>query len=158
MNQKPKRQLIVQPLACRSAAIGRALWTLEDARRRTLEDLQGIPEDAIDLLDWISPLNGNSLGSLLYHLAVVEADWLYTEVLEQNFSPEVQALLPLDMRDSQKHLTMLPGLCLADHLERLAQIRHILRDVYADMTLTDSSYNRGHAACLLRQRHPQFPG
>ncbi len=105
MNIKPKEQLVVQPFSCRSPEVGRWIWALEDTRRRTLASLEGIALNALDLLDWVSPVNGNSIGLLLYHLASVEADWLYVEVLQQDFPADIQALLPFDMRDDQHRLT-----------------------------------------------------
>jgi uncharacterized damage-inducible protein DinB len=57
--------------------IGAALWRLEDARARTLRVLSDMPPENID-----RDLGGNSIGTILYHVALIEADWLYAEILE----------------------------------------------------------------------------
>src|SRR3972149_528888 len=116
MNIKPREQLVIQPFQYRSSEIGRWIWALEDTRRRTLSSLEGMAGETLDILDWVSPFNGNSIGSLLYHLAAVEVDWLYVEVLQQDFPADIQALLPMDMRDDVHRLTMVKGIRLDEHL------------------------------------------
>jgi uncharacterized damage-inducible protein DinB len=137
MSTISKEQLIVQPFQCRSPVVGRWIWALEDTRRRTLSSLEGLGVDDFEALDWVSPINGNSIGTLLYHLASVEADWLYMEVLQQDFPADIQILLPMDMRDDQHRLTRVRGFRLDEHLTRLEQVRAKLLQVFAEMTLRD---------------------
>ncbi|HEY1016219.1 MAG TPA: DinB family protein [Herpetosiphonaceae bacterium] len=102
------------------AEVGRWLWALEDARRRTEEVLADLSDEATA---WQPPDGESNISTVLYHLALIEADWLYAEVLEQDYPADVMALLPLNHRDSQGHLTDAPGFSLADHRARLAEIR-----------------------------------
>jgi uncharacterized damage-inducible protein DinB len=120
--------------------IGRALWRLEDARRRTLEWLVGIDVSFIDQ----TPLHGqaNSIGTLLYHITAIEADWLYAEVLGQDFPPEVDALLSYPVRDEAGRLAVVAGVDLHTHLRRLERIRTCLLDGFQGMALEEFSRPR----------------
>ncbi len=122
--------------------IGTLLWMLEDGRGRLKEGLAGIEaarEGAI--LHW-SPRPGvNSIGTLLYHIAAVETDWLFEEALA-DYTPAApvawpDALLPHDMRDQQGELTRVPHEALAAHLGRLDAIRAILLDAFKGMSLVE---------------------
>jgi DinB family protein len=132
---KQRKQLILQPLPCRSSEIGRWLSALEDTRHRTRVALEGIEADALKIIDWVSPINGNSIGLSLYHLAAIEASWLYEEVLQEDFPSDIEGLLPYDVRDGQDHLTSVKGIFLKDYWNRLEQIRTKLLIAYTDMTL-----------------------
>ena len=115
--------------------IERWLWALEEARGRTLARLSGLTPA---LLDWTPPVGGNAIGTLLYHIAAIEMDWLMTEVLETpDFPPDVLALFPLDVRDNQGRLTPCGGLDLAAHLARFAETRSRLLTVYRDMSAAE---------------------
>jgi uncharacterized damage-inducible protein DinB len=72
-----------------------------------------------------------------YHIADIEADWLYVEVLEQPLPPEVVALFPYPTRDEQGHLTQVQGFSLEEHLRRLEIVRGLLLDVYQPMDLRE---------------------
>jgi uncharacterized damage-inducible protein DinB len=114
--------------------IGRWLWAMQDARRRTLAELEGI---APMVVDWQPDEEESAIGTLLYHLAAVEADWLYTEVLEQAFPVEVELLLPFDMRDGQGRLKQVSGFSLDQHLKRLVAVRSLLLETFQAMSLAD---------------------
>lgn len=74
--------LTVHPLEGYSPELGSALWMMEDTRSRTLRAVDGLSPDRIDA----APVGaGNSIGSLLYHLAVIEADWLYADILQVDY-------------------------------------------------------------------------
>ncbi|HEX6384198.1 MAG TPA: DinB family protein [Anaerolineae bacterium] len=126
--------LSVKALAGYEPEIGRVLWMLEGTRSRTKEALKGVDAAA---LDWTPPYDPNSIGTILYHVATVEMDWLYVEVLEQDFPQAVEALLPFDMRDEAGRLTAVTGLSLEDHLLRLDAARAYLLDAFRGMTLDD---------------------
>ena len=79
MTEAVKRQLIIEPLSGFEPEIGRMLWMMEDARHRTLKVLNGIEQQ---VMDWQPPANGNSIGTLLYHIAAIEMDWLAVEVMD----------------------------------------------------------------------------
>ncbi len=134
MADHAKEQKIVEPHLSKEPAIGPWLWALQDARQRTMGQLEGLTPAVID---WLPPDGGSSIGTILYHIADIEADWLYAEVLEQSFPPEVAALFPFATRDSQGHLTQVPGFSLEEHLRRLEAVRALLLGVFQQMDLSD---------------------
>jgi uncharacterized damage-inducible protein DinB len=78
-------QRILDPYPCREPEIGRWLAGLQDARQRTLRALEDLSPAT---LDWPPPDGESSIGTVLYHLADIEADYLYVEVLERPMPPE----------------------------------------------------------------------
>ncbi len=121
--------------AAANPLIARQLWLLQDTRRRTLEALEGINQL---VLDWDYPPGQNAIGTLLYHIAAIEVDWLFVEIREQpDFLPEVHSLFPWDVRDSSGRLIVVQGLSLAEHLERLSQARIWLVETLAIMSLAE---------------------
>lgn len=135
MNMKQKKQLTLEPIPCRSPEVGRWLSALIDTRYRTRIALDEIEAATLSIIDWVSPVSGNSIGMILYHLAAIEASWLYEEVLQEDFPADIEGLLPYDVRDDQHHLTSLKGITLKDHWDRLEQIRKKLLIAYSDITL-----------------------
>ena len=132
MSDGTKQQNVVEALAGYGPEIGRWLWALKDGRRRTKEALAGIDPRAVD---WAPPEGGNSIGTILYHLALIEADWLYVEVLEQESYPdELAALLPHAARDPRGHLTRVQGVGLDEHLGRLDAIRDRVLAAFCGMS------------------------
>ncbi len=129
-----KRQNTITPHPSKEPEIGHWLGAFQDARQRTLEQLEGLIEPVID---WLPPDEESSIGAVLYHMALIEADWLYTEVLEQQPPPQVEALFPYNHRDAQGHLTQLQGFDLAHYLSLLETVRSLVLDVYQQMGLTD---------------------
>jgi uncharacterized damage-inducible protein DinB len=135
MSHGQKVQHTVKLLDGYTPEIARPLWVLEATRYRTKGVLKSIDPAAID---WASPEGGNSIGTLLYHIAAIEMDWLYVEVLEQGGLPsEVQALFPYEVRDGQGHLTAVPGVSLDEHLRLLDATRAILLAAFREITLDD---------------------
>jgi hypothetical protein len=114
-----ERDMTVSSLEGFSQSWGAALWEMEDTRRRTLAALDGLDEA---LLDQIPSGGDNSIGSLLYHLALIEADWLYADILIIDYPEWVVASFPEDARDDAGSLTR-PQATLAAHLDRLALVR-----------------------------------
>jgi uncharacterized damage-inducible protein DinB len=115
------------------AAPGVGLWlaAIEDSRRRTLEWLADVEPE---LVDAPAPYHRHTIGSLLYHIALIEADWLFVEIREEPYSDEVVALFPDDDRDEQGRLTAVAGISLQEHLQRLARVRELLRATLMDMS------------------------
>ena len=135
MSDEPtKKQLQVAALAGYPPEIGRCLWMLEDTRRRTQEALKDLYPL---IIDWHASDRDNTIGTLLYHIAAIELDWLYAEVLEQPFPAELLALFPYDVRDPQGRLTVVAGVSLADHLNRLDLVRATLLAVFRTITVED---------------------
>ena len=124
----------VTVLNSRSPDIGRMLWAIEDARQRTLSVLDHIPPAVID---WVPGPDQNTIGALLYHVAAIEASWLYEDVLRAGFVAPLDTLLPFDVRDANGKLTRVMGIALDDHLNRLSAVRGLLLNAYADMTPDD---------------------
>lgn len=121
--------------------IGGYVWALQDTRQRTLRALEGIEAG---VLDWFPGVGGNSIGTLLYHIAAIEADWLFADILEgREFPEEVARALQYDVRDDQDHLVPVLGESLAQHLERLALVRRYLLDALRAIDADD----------FRRQRH-----
>jgi uncharacterized damage-inducible protein DinB len=130
-----REQLVPAPLPGYPPEIGASLWRLEDTRRRTLRLLADLPGEFIDL-EW----RGNSIGTILYHVALIEADWLYSEILEEPIPEELMNLFPADDRDQQGVLTLVQGEALEDHLTRLSTVRTIFLEKLRGMTAEE--FNR----------------
>lgn len=111
--------------------IASLLWMLEDSRRLTLEIVAGL--DVYEL-DWEPTVGGNSVGALLYHIAAVEMDWLYVEVLTREPPADVLARFPMDLRDADGHLARWRGEALPTLIERLTFVRQRLIAVFASMS------------------------
>jgi uncharacterized damage-inducible protein DinB len=122
MDVEQRRLNLVTPPTGYPAAVARLVWMIEDTRQRTLETLEEMDPAWID---WTPPI-GESIGTVLYHLAVIEADWTYVEILEQPFPPELDALLAYPDRHQDGRLYGVTGEPAAVHLDRLAQVRVML--------------------------------
>lgn len=71
----------------------------------------------------------NSIATLLYHLALIEADWLFNEILQVGDATDpLRELLPFDDRDLQGRLTEIQEMTIEDHLGRLAAVRALLHE------------------------------
>ena len=117
--------------------IGCFVAMLEDTRRRTLEHLEDLDEVYLDRgLPW----DPNSLSTLLYHIAAIELDWTFADILETTEFPEATSdWFPVDVRDEDGRLTPFSN-SLQRHLDRLAWVRgHLLQ---ALATLTDEDLDR----------------
>ncbi len=133
-----KLQLMIAPVEGAPPEIGRALWMLEDERHDTLRLLRDLDTAA---LDWKPDWALHSIGTLLYHIALVEIGWLTIEVLEKPEEPgalgEFEPLFPYDDRDAAGKLTIVAGESLETHLDRLVKVRRELLDVYKALSLED---------------------
>lgn len=141
MDGEARRSLVVTAEGGGDPAIARALWMIEDSRRRTLERLDGIDEA---ILDWTPLAGGNSIGMLLYHIALIEADWLYVEALgQEEYAPEVLALFPYPAREETGRLTPVVATGLAAHLDRLGAVRERLLAAFRAMPVEEYRQPRG---------------
>ena len=134
MTDDLKEQLIIESLPGYEPEIGLVLGMIEDLRRRTKERLAELADDD---LEWTLAPGFNSIGTILYHLALIEADWLYVEILEQAFPPEAAALFPVDVRDAEGHLRAASVESLQAHLDRLDAMRALLLTAFRVMTLAE---------------------
>jgi uncharacterized damage-inducible protein DinB len=129
-----RQRLLISPFPSASAEIGRWLWMLEDTRTRTKESLVGIDRS---VLDWTPDDQSNSIGTLLYHLALIEADWLFAEVLEQPVPADLARLFTADARDESGQLSRVEGKSLEQHLSLLESVRALVLATYGEMTTED---------------------
>ena len=129
----PRDSLVITPLSGYTSDVGVWLAALQDARERTLRVLKNIEPQ---WLDFVPQAGGESIGTTLYHLAAIEVDWLYEEVLQAPFPPEIEVLLPHDVRDATGKLTPVSD-TMANHLERLNKVRKKLLDNLLSMSADD---------------------
>lgn len=117
-----REQLVLAPLPGADPEIGRWLSALEEVRRDTLAVLDPVTEDDVDrdLGD-----GGDSVGTVLYHVALVEIDWVFTDVLDQQ-DRIPRDLFPYDDRVEDGRLTPIRGESLRQHVERLATTRALI--------------------------------
>lgn len=130
MPEKPK--LVAEPLPNYEPEVGAALWSVQDARKRTLRLLRDVPPGVLEQEN-----EGNSIGTILYHVALIEADWLYTEILEQPIAEQIANWLPEEDRDQGGILTAIRGQSLEEHLTRLRAIRENFLEMLVGMSRED---------------------
>jgi hypothetical protein len=129
-----RERLVLDPIAD-DPEVGRWLAALEDGRRDTLRELERVTPE---MVDWYPDAPLNSIGSLLYHIALIEADWVATEILElTEDDPELSRLLPWPDRDASGHLMRVDGQSLDAHLERLTGVRQFVLDHLRPMANDD---------------------
>ena len=132
MSQEQKNRLSVEALDGYTPEVGRGLWMLEDTRRRTKRDLKGINQAAID---WAPAPKSNSIGTLLFHIVAIELAWLWSDILHRDdYPPELQLLLPYDVRDEQGGLVVVQGDSLEEHLQRMDDGRALFLKSLRGMT------------------------
>lgn len=133
---EPAREVrVAEPLTGYPPQVGEALWRLEEGRERTLRLLADLAPGLVD-----REYGGNTIGTILYHVALIETDWLFAEILDQPIPEEVAAWLPVDHRDEAGMLTVVRDQPLGDHLERLVFVRGELLERLRGMT--DDDFNR----------------
>ena len=119
MNQDPR----MLP-ASAGGRLGLLLAQLEEGRARTLRLLEQVPDEWLDREEAAFP---NSISTQLLHLAAIEADWLYVDLLARPIPAEVQALFPFeDVRTAEGRLSAAPDLDRARLLELLVTCRSLL--------------------------------
>ncbi|MHC4472725.1 MAG: DinB family protein [Planctomycetota bacterium] len=128
------RSLSVTPVPGCPSEIGVWLWALADVRRSTLEGAAGLATEELDLVTDVSP---NTIGTLLYHLAATDMDWLFTDVRQEPFPPEVERLVPYDYTDEEGRLWPIRSEPLDASLARLAATRAILVDEFRAMSVEE---------------------
>ncbi len=127
----PEREmLILEPIAD-APEVGRWLSAMEDGRRDTLRELEGVSDPMVDARP---PGSDNGIGTTLYHVALVEADWLFDDLLGIRLvDSELAPWFPMADRDDQGRLAEVRGESLAAHLERLATVREVLLQRFRTM-------------------------
>jgi hypothetical protein len=129
------RDYTLPPLEGTDPAIGPVLAAFQDARARTLKAIADLPPGALDA----RPAAGhNTIGTLLYHVALVEASWVYEDVLGlTDYPPDLAPYFPHDSRDDQGLLYALQGDPLDPYLARLAAVRERAVEIYRAMSAND---------------------
>ena len=118
-----KEPIIVQVLAM-----------LQDSRRRTIESIKGVSDEA---LNWRRSSAESSIADLLYHIALVEADWLYEDVAGIPYPKRIKDLFPQEMRESDSRLVHVVPAPLDVHLHRLDDVRTELLEMFRTMSLEE---------------------
>jgi hypothetical protein len=129
-----KERLTLEPIAD-DPEVGRWLSALEDGRRDTLRELEGVTPE---MVDWYPDAPLNSIGSLLYHVALIEADWVATEILElTDYPSEIEGLFPWPDREADRHLSRIDGQSLDQHRARLDATRQWALETLRPMSNDD---------------------
>lgn len=130
-----ERKVLVLESLADDPELGRWLAALEDARRDTIHELSTVPPEMLDVRP--DPLL-NSVGTLLYHIALIETSWLLDDIFEGEPGPDwLRALLPFSDRDRSGRLIQVDGVPMAGHLERLSAVRQYLLDRLRPMSNDD---------------------
>jgi len=135
-------QRVITPVKASHPELGRWLWAMEDTRARTRAALAGLDQAQ---LDWTGPGVENSIGSLLYHIALIEFDYLYEDILGEGYPAGFEALLPYSDRDESGHLSVVAGVSLDDHLARLDEVRRQFLERIAPMSAERVNAARSYA-------------
>lgn len=119
--------------------VGRFVTMLVDTRRRLFRDLADLDPGELDAtLPWAP----NSVGTLLYHIAAIELDWTYADLLDADFPAEAAQWFPVDVRDDAGVLSPVAE-PYERHLDRLAWTRERLLAATASMGDADLDATRG---------------
>src|SRR5437773_619207 len=111
--ESEREVLTLQPIAD-DPEVGRWLSAMEVTRQDTLRELGQVPDGA---LDWKPSGSENTISTLLYHIALVEADWLLEDILGPEAAPPwPRDLLPFDARDEERRLTQIEGTTKEQHV------------------------------------------
>ena len=134
---KERERLVLEP-GGGDPEIGRWLAAFDEVRRDTHHVVAHIPADCVDR----NPADGgDSVGTVLYHVALIEVDWVFTDVLDR---PEgiPRHLFPHNDRVEDGRLTPVLGESLEQHVDRLEKTRAIVLDVLESMSLQE--YHQAH--------------
>lgn len=132
-----KKLLSLEPIMGADPTIGRWLAAFNDARRRTLTLLEQVDPEMIHRV----PPGQSSIGAILYHVAAIEASWLYDEVLENQGPEDFDSMFPYPVRDDAGHITAVPDEPLEAHLQRLEAVHMDLLGAYRNMFIDE--FRRG---------------
>ena len=139
MNDRDSR--IIDPMDASHPELGRWLWAMEDTRARTKQAVSGLDQAG---LDWAGPGVENSIGSLLYHIALIESAYLYGDILGGEYpawldQPDAFAIPD---RDESGHLSVVTGVSLDAHLARLDRVRGEFLRLVAPLTAEELATSR----------------
>jgi uncharacterized damage-inducible protein DinB len=134
MTRTDRETLVLRPMAD-DPEVGRWLAAMEDARTDTQRELAGVTQE---MLDWRPDAPLNSIGTLLYHIALIETSWLLDDIFEGETGPDwLRALLPFEDRDGSGRLIQVDDTPIATHLDRLSAVRKYLIERMQPMSNDD---------------------
>jgi uncharacterized damage-inducible protein DinB len=139
----PEREVLTLEPIADAPEVGRWLSAMEDGRRDTLRELEGVTDRMLD----VRPARGeNTIGTTLYHVALVEADWLVDDIFGVRLGDsDLARLFPLAPRDDAGVLTEVAGESIQVHLDRLASVRRVLLERLRPMRVDDFHTPRARA-------------
>jgi uncharacterized damage-inducible protein DinB len=129
-----KRLMDIKPIKAKDPTLGFWLAYLDDCRVRTKEVIENLKEEQLDI---VFPQQSNTIGTLLYHIALIEADWLYAEILHQDYPAFLQEWFPFEHRDEKGQLTVVKGWTLQQYVDLLDKVRHQFIQTLSEMTPED---------------------
>lgn len=129
-----RRNLVLPPVHCDVPEVGIWLAAMSDCRARTHKVLADLRPDE---LDWDGLQGSNTIGSLLYHIAAIELDWLYDEILGRDFPTESDEWFPVEVRDSAGILGAINGDDMERHSGRLQFVRDKFNNALSTMSQSD---------------------
>lgn len=133
-----RTQLVIEPYPSATPEAGLWLGGLQRIRQALLDTVERIDTGGLsqECIDWRGVTgDDNSVGSLLYHVAGIELDWLYADLLMQEFPPDVLELFPYPVRDATGALQHVPGIALSEHVARLHTSRARFLEVVSALDL-----------------------
>ena len=129
------REILVLEPTADDPEVGRWLAAMEDARRDTIRELADVTQP---MLDWQPPILLESIGTLLYHVALIETSWLMDEIFSGEDLPGwLAAELHMADRDATGKLSRVEGEPLERHLVRLERVRSYLVERLRPMSNLD---------------------
>jgi uncharacterized damage-inducible protein DinB len=124
--------------------VAQALWVLDDSRRRTKRTVADV---STATLDWRPSPAGHSIGTLLYHIAATEMEWVCIDLLGgSGFAPAVAPWLAAGVRDADGRLVRIAREGLSEHLRRLDATREFTLATLKGMTPAEFRCLRPSAA------------
>ncbi len=121
-------------VSCREPIVARYLTMLADCRALTIESIKSTRRDT---LYWRRNDVDSNISDLLYHIALVEADWLFVDVLQRAVPGDLSRYLSYQDRDASGRLVHIGTEELESSLARLDNVRAALNQTFAGMDLAE---------------------
>jgi uncharacterized damage-inducible protein DinB len=112
--------------------IGLWLAILNDARERMQFALRGL---TLAELDAKPAIGLNTIGTLLYHVALTDLNWVYDNLLKESYPDDVVHLFPFPLTNGQGRLSIVTGWDLEAYQHRLVAARTKVHQVFKRMTI-----------------------
>jgi uncharacterized damage-inducible protein DinB len=122
----------VEPVPECHPDIGLWLAILNDARERMQFALRGL---MLAELDAKPAIGLNTIGTLLYHVALTDLNWVYDNLLKEPYPDDVKHLFPFPLTDEQGRLSVVTGWDLEAYGERLGAARVKVHQIFKQMTV-----------------------